>query len=88
MLGWGAKMLSCPVLKQFAVLSSRRLQYRSSPSRESKKARSKALDLASPQLDRLINLICSKSDLLCRATIWMRTAGGDQSVKRRPVAAL
>jgi hypothetical protein len=24
----------------------------------------------------------------CRATIWMRTAGGDQSVKRRPVAAL
>jgi hypothetical protein len=25
---------------------------------------------------------------VCRATIWMRTANGDQNVKRRPVAAL
>jgi hypothetical protein len=38
MLGCGAKMLSCPVLKQFAVLSSRRLQSHGHPSREIKKA--------------------------------------------------
>ncbi len=44
-------MLSCPVLKQFAVLLSRRSQYRSRASHQ--KARSKALDLASTQLDRL-----------------------------------
>jgi hypothetical protein len=31
MPGSGAKMLSCPVLKQFAVLSSRRSHYRNSP---------------------------------------------------------
>jgi hypothetical protein len=38
MLGSGAKMLSCHVLKQFAVSSSRRPHYRNSrPSRETKK---------------------------------------------------
>src|SRR4029453_17887477 len=52
MLGSGVKMLSCcPVLKQFAVLLTRRSQYRSRASHQ--KARSKALDLASTQLDRL-----------------------------------
>jgi hypothetical protein len=37
MLGLRVKMLSCPVLKPFAVFSSRRSQYRSRPSRAPKK---------------------------------------------------
>jgi hypothetical protein len=37
MLGLRVKMLSCPVLKPFAVFSSRRSQYRSQSSREPKK---------------------------------------------------
>jgi hypothetical protein len=37
MLGWDAKMLDCPVLKQFAASSSKRSQRRSQPSREPKK---------------------------------------------------
>ncbi len=41
MLGWGAKMLGCPVRKQFAVLLSKRSKYRSRASHQ--KARSKAL---------------------------------------------
>ena len=37
MLGLRVKMLSCPVLKPFAVFSSRRSQYRSRPGRALKK---------------------------------------------------
>jgi DDE superfamily endonuclease len=64
MLGWGAKMLSCPVLKQFAVLSSRRLQYRSRPSREIKKARIEGSRLGFRAVGQACQSICSKPDLL------------------------
>jgi hypothetical protein len=55
MLGLRVKMLSCPALKAFAVSSTKRSQYRDQSSREPKKGRSKALDLASAQLDRLLD---------------------------------
>ncbi len=59
MLGSGAKMLSCHVLKQFAVLSSRRPHYRNNrPSRETKKLhRSEGLFSYIPLGDRIQQII-------------------------------
>ena len=37
---------------------------------------------------RRVEFLGFMNSLVCSATIWMRTASGDQGVKRRPVAAL
>src|SRR5689334_21976476 len=62
MLGLRAKMLSCPVLKPFAVFSSRRSQYRSQSSREPKKLdRRLSTRLLRSWTGFLIHLILMKS---------------------------